>query len=163
MENNNWLKFISIAMGVLLVVSLIMNNSMAKKVTLLENRIEEIIGLQYSISSNLDNQTNHITNVLQEIWEQNTWLGHVEMVDIRSTEHGEEAIIEWQVRELGLDSEVYFHYVFGNGDNFNTVHAELKQDGLFQVAIPFELEVEPNWMVSLYADEENSTTNVQEE
>jgi hypothetical protein len=82
------------------------------------------------------------------------------MMDVNTTElereKGEETF-KWQVKEIQKDSEVVFNYAYGDSEDYIAVTAEELKQGLFQVKILLDVELEPQWEVGLISS--NSHTH----
>ncbi|MCF6409585.1 hypothetical protein [Pseudalkalibacillus salsuginis] len=126
-----------------------MNFKLFSKMDQLENQLNNVSYVQQDIISNVNGQTGHIENVLNGIKEEQSWISRINMdVNTYEIEDGQaEATFEWQVKELQSDSEVVFHYAYGDREDFTTIPAEEGQQGLFQVKVPVEVDVGPQWEV----------------
>lgn len=133
------------------MVSLIVNFTLFSKLGHVEYQLNSVINTQHGIMSDVNDQTSHIQNVLNDIKEQQSWISPIRM-DVNSTDikGGQaEATFEWQVKELQKDSEVVFHYAVGGSENFTSIPVEKAQQGMFRVKVPFDVKVEPKWDVGI--------------
>ncbi|WP_349409959.1 hypothetical protein [Pseudalkalibacillus sp. SCS-8] len=146
---------------VALVVSLIMNFQLISKLGDVENQLNSVTNWQHRLKSDLDDQRVHIDHVLDDIREQQSWISPIKMdVNPKDLEDGKaEATFEWQVKELQKDSEVVFHYTYGDNEDYTSVPVKETQQGMFQVDVPFEVNVEPEWFVHITATRNSQETS----
>ncbi len=151
MEREKQIKIFVVFVVGALVVSLIMNFTLFSKLGQLENQVNSISNIQYNISDNVNHQADHILGVLDEMKAEQSWITPIRM-DLDPNEvvgDQAEATFEWQVKELQKDSEVVFHYTYGDNEKFKALPAEEIQPGMFRVKVPFEVSVEPRWNVNV--------------
>lgn len=69
---------------------------------------------------------------MNQFKEEQSWISRIAMIfDPREAEDGEAtATFEWQVKELQINSEVTFNYVYGDGEDFIALPAKELQNGL---------------------------------
>ncbi|WP_246943624.1 hypothetical protein [Bacillus pinisoli] len=142
-QQNRFNNFIIIVLS----ISIIMNFTLLTKVNHIENEVLNISHEQQYLSENVNNQSNQIHHSLNEFFAKQSWMGPITM-NTDSKELDVEkpvATFEWQVKELQPDSNVIFHYAYGESDNFIELPAEELQQGLFQVKVPVEAKLEPQW------------------
>lgn len=97
--------------------------------------------------SSVDSQTSHIQNVMNEFKREQSWMSRINM-DVDAKENGKaEVNFEWQIKELHMNSEVVFNYKIGEAEEYRTVPAVEKQNGLFHVTVPVYVDLEPVWEV----------------
>ena len=58
-------------------------------------------------------------------------------------------MLNWQIKDFVEGAEVVFHYRQNENGEFETVPAQNKGDGFFEVEIPFEIRVEPYWEIGV--------------
>ncbi|WP_047985518.1 hypothetical protein [Ornithinibacillus californiensis] len=141
--------YFSIFVGGALIVCLFLIMTVSSKLTYMEGRMQELISMQHDMRSIVSDQNSTVQNALTEFYEQQSWLGRMEM-DVKPIDSQNiEAIFEWQVKELQSDSEVIFNYTIGENEDYTAIPAEEFQQGLYQVVIPFELDMKPYWSVAV--------------
>ncbi|SHG82779.1 hypothetical protein [Ornithinibacillus halophilus] len=147
MNNEKYLKYISIFVGVALVISLIMNVTLISKVDELQFRMDQLSTTQHDIMNNVHTQTGQIESALAEFKEEQSWISPIQFNFNKENEEDgtTEAKFEWQIKELEEDSEVVFHYAFGDEEEFTDIPVEAIEQGLYQVTVPLKLDVEPQW------------------
>jgi hypothetical protein len=151
LNSDKYKKIFSLFVTAALITSLIMNFTLLNRLNQLENQIYDLSNNQHNIINNINGQTGHIQSVMNDMKEQQSWISTINMeVDTKDLVDGQaEVTFEWQVKELQNDSEVVFNYVYGNSEEYTAIPAEEVQQGLFQVKIPIEVEIEPFWDVSI--------------
>lgn len=147
MIGDKFLKQFSIFLGLVVIISLVINFILLSKINQLTLDISNIWSEQQNISSNVNNQADHIESVLNDINEQQSWISAINMdIDTKNIKRGQAGVtFEWQVKELQRDSKVVFNYMYGDGEDYVAVPAKEIQQGLFQVKIPFEVKLGPQW------------------
>ncbi len=165
MASEKYSKWFRVFVVIALVVSVGMNMSFLSKLNWLENEINVVSSNQHSIMNQINNQTHHIQDVMNDIKNEQSWISTINMdVDPNAINDGQaEVTFSWQVKELHKDSEVIFNYVYGNRVDYITVPAEELQQGMFQVKVPFKLEMEPQWEVGLTNETQHESTKVEME
>ncbi len=126
------------------------------KINGLENQVNYLADSQYQITDNISNQTNNINHILNDFKEEQSWISAITM-DINTDELKDEktkASFQWQVKELHEDAEVIFHYAFGNTETYEDIPAEQAETGIFNVQVPFDLDLEPQWEIMSYGEEQ---------
>jgi hypothetical protein len=161
-ENNNYQKYFQLFIAIALVVSLIMNYNLFSRLDFVENQLNNVYNNQHNIISNVNSQAGQVQNIMNEMKEEQSWISRINMeFDPSKVSVGHAAAtFEWQVKELQTNSEVMFHYVYGDSENYVSVRAEELQGGLFQVKIPIEVELEPFWEVGVIT---TTSSNMHEE
>ncbi|MBB6452558.1 hypothetical protein HNQ94_001003 [Salirhabdus euzebyi] len=168
MNNDQAIKIFRIFVSVTIVISLIVNFTLLVKVNQLEDEVNHVSYYQHDLMNNVNNQTGHMQTVLSEFKEEQSWISRINMdVNTNKIEDGEvQATFKWQVKELQTDSEVVFHYTYGNSDDYIEVPAKKIQQGLFEVNVPFEVGLEPQWeimnMTNSNAEQEMSKQAMEE-
>ncbi|WLD93999.1 hypothetical protein [Alkalihalobacillus sp. AL-G] len=159
MHSDKYLKIFRIFVALALVISLVLNFTFLSRLNQLEHQVNTVFNNQHNIISDVNGQTSHIQNVLNDIKEEQSWISGIDLdVNTNDFEDGQaEATFEWQVKELQNDSEVVFNYAYGDdSEEYTTLPAKELQQGLFQVKVPFEVDVEPLWEVSLETPDSNT-------
>ncbi|MGM7700532.1 hypothetical protein ACSVDE_02340 [Pseudalkalibacillus sp. Hm43] len=149
MEREKQIKIFVVFVVGALVVSLIMNFTLFSKINQVENQVNSISNMQYNISDNVNDQAYQIIGVLDEMQAEQSWITPIRM-DLDPNEvvgDQAEATFQWQVKELQKDSEVVFHYTYGDDEKYKALPAEETQQGLFQVKVPIKLDMGPMWHV----------------
>ncbi|WP_456276293.1 hypothetical protein [Bacillus sp. AK128] len=147
-----------------LLVSIIININLLSKVGQLENEVYLLSQNQHNILSNVSNQSNQVQRTLDEFINEQSWISSFKM-DINHVEANQsELAIQWQVKELQSESEVLFNYVYGEKEeNYKVLPAEEIQQGLFQVKIPVEFDIEPQWEVGMISNSDMDNQSKMEE
>jgi len=150
-------KYFKIFVVLALITSLGMKVAMVSRLNQIESQVTSISNTQHNILSNVDGQTSHIQSVLNDMKEEQSWISSINMdVNPTNLEEGQlEVTFEWQVKELHSDSEVIFNYVYGDSKEYIEIPAEEIQQGLFQVKIPVEVEMEPQWEIGMISGPSN--------
>lgn len=163
------MKYLKEIAVVLLVASLVMNIFLLSKLTTIEDSVNSITQYQMDIMSNVNEQTNNVTTILEDFKREQSWISTVQW-DIReqNLENGEAQLrFEWQLKELGKDSLVYFHYKYGESTEYQSIPATQTGDGLFDAIVPINIKLEPEWFVYTSISENNhieeESMNVHEE
>lgn len=127
------------------------NFSLISKIDGLNNQLQEVSNQQHHILSNVNGQTSQVQAILTEMKEEQSWLGAIQMdVQPNKITNGQaEVTFTWQVKEWQHDSEVMFHYQYGNEKDFTRLPAEKRGEGLFEVTFPIEVTLEPIWNVGI--------------
>ncbi|MDQ0254819.1 hypothetical protein J2S74_002198 [Evansella vedderi] len=144
------MKNFQIIVTVALSIILIMNYNLTTRVKELENQLVHISLDQHQIINTVHGQTSNIQNIINDIREEQSWISHIN-IDVETLSTEEQQILgkfEWQIKELPSNAEVVFNYSVGNNGYYTTIPAEEIQNGLFQVLIPFETDLEPRWHMS---------------
>jgi hypothetical protein len=160
LNSDKYKKLFRIFVTAALLISLIMNFTLLSKIDQLENEVNNVSQNQHHIISNVDSQTNQIHHALNEFKREQSWISTVIMdINTNNLKAGKaEAIFDWQVKELHNDSEVMFNYAYGESEDFKSIPAKELQKGIFQVNLPIEFELEPEWQVGVI-----TSSNIQEE
>lgn len=97
-----------------------MNFTLLSRLDEVEDQLNFVSNNQHNIMNNVNNQTSHIQDVLNDIKEEQSWISTIKMdVNTKELEAGKaEATFEWQVKELQNGSEVVFNYVYGNKEDY---------------------------------------------
>ncbi|ADU32093.1 hypothetical protein [Evansella cellulosilytica] len=158
--SRNWRIFIAAA----LAASLFMNILLFSKLERMEQEISHVVSYQHSIRSSVDDQADHIYSVMNQMQEDQSWLTPVSMdIDTTHMQSGQAAVkFEWQIKELPTDAHVVFNYALGSSETFTEVAVEEIKNGLFQVSIPFEANLKPDWYVTTHFSDGNSSASYDE-
>jgi hypothetical protein len=134
-----------------LVGSLVLNFTLVSKMNQLEGQVSNISNFQHDITSSIDGQATQVYSALEEFKNEQSWISRITMnIDNDAVTNGQaNAIFNWQVKELQKNSEVVFHYAFGESEEYQALPANEMQNGLFQVQVPFRFDNEPQWHVGL--------------
>lgn len=126
-----------------------MNFRLMAKVNQVENRVNNLNNYQQQILNTVNGQVNQIQNVMNDIRREQSWISSINMdVKVNDTKVGKaNANFEWQIKELHANSDVNFHYTFGDSEDYQTVPAKQLENGLFQVSIPVEIDMKPQWEI----------------
>ncbi|MUK88946.1 hypothetical protein GMD78_11125 [Ornithinibacillus sp. L9] len=143
----NFMIFVSMTLG----ISLIVNVTLLFKINDIENQVNDIFHMQHTINGNVNNQSSNIQNVVNDFKEEQRLISRaiMEINTNDSTGGTVEGSFEWQVKELHSDSEVLFHYTYGEREDYTAIPADEIEQGLFQVTIPLEIDLVPQWEVAL--------------
>ena len=145
------MKYFKIIVVVALVISLIINVRVLSKMGDLENRVNSISNSQMDIKRSVDHQSSYFNNILHEFKREQSWISAIGMdIDTEKLSKGQPTIhFNWQIKELLRDSEVHFHYKFGEGEQYETVPAVDVGDGLFEANITIDVSLEPQWYTNI--------------
>ncbi|WP_202080432.1 hypothetical protein [Caldalkalibacillus salinus] len=165
MESNKYIKPFMIFVSAALVVSLIVNFNLLSRVGEIENSVYSLSNNQHNMITDINGQSGQIRHVLNEFKEEQSWLGQIERnVNMDAIDQGQVALsYTWQVKELQPGSEVVFHYAYGQSDEFTSLPAEELQQGLFQVNLPLEVDMEPRWEIYQYTVNRSDQSHAVEE
>ncbi|MCD8510051.1 MAG: hypothetical protein LRY73_09405 [Bacillus sp. (in: Bacteria)] len=149
------MKGYQVFVGIALIILLITNLSLSLKMNHFENRLNNLSHDQQQVMSSVNNQTNHIQTVMNDILEEQSWITPIRFdVEANSAQSNEViTTFEWQIKELPQNAEVFFNYTYADEEDYTTVPAKEVKNGLFQVKIPFELDLEPTWNISRSASQ----------
>lgn len=141
-----------------------MNFNLFSRLDQLEHELNTISHNQHNIINNVNSQSSHVQHILNEFIKEQSWITPVTMnVKTSDLEKGQaELTFEWQVKELQSGADVVFHYVYGEGE-YTSIPAEELQQGLFQVKVPVEIELVPQWEVGFIVSNTHEETKVEEE
>lgn len=147
MGEGSGLKIFRIFVVFALVVSLYLNYHLSVKMKELEHTLSNISADYSHILHSVNGQTYHLEEVLREIQEEQSWIGPVEVrVDRQKNDmHNVVANFLWQVKEYPDNAQVTFHYSLDNKDSFLTLTPEEVDTGVFQVVVPIEIDLMPQW------------------
>ncbi|WP_156204639.1 hypothetical protein [Candidatus Syntrophocurvum alkaliphilum] len=137
---------------------------MLSKLNDLENRVKSISSNQNQVLHSVNSQTSHLSNIINDMRKEQSWISPITISDIDTNmEKGEANVtFEWQIRELKDGSTVVFNYKYGNEEEYNTINAVEKVNGLFQATVPpIEIVLEPEFIVNLI--ESHRSGNVKNE
>ncbi|WP_100407527.1 hypothetical protein [Bacillus solitudinis] len=164
MDKDKYIKPFRIFVTVALVMSVSMNFTLLSRLDQVEYQMNVLTSNQHNLTNEVNGQTNHIQNVMNDIMKEQSWISAINMdVNTKELEGGQaEATFEWQVKELQSDSEVVFNYLYGDSEEYTALKAEELQQGLFQVKVPFEVDLEPQWEVGLSTSNSNSQQESEE-
>ncbi len=142
---------------IMLGISLIFNYFIFEKVENLQNDINYLQSNWDSLDSSVDRVNNRITHAMTEFEKEQRWISPViQEVESRKIK------LSWQVKDYIEDTPVYFYYRLPNENTFTEVLAKPSGGGGFMVGIPFKMEPEPQWYVSI-SYEDNRSMSVQHE
>lgn len=146
------MKYIKVFVVAVLVISLFMNVRLLSRMENLENSVNNINHYQSQLMNSVNNQSSSIYNAMEEFKREQSWISPIHMdVDTENLEKGQTTLrFEWQIKELMKNSEVVFHYKYGEaGEEYSSVQAVEKESGLFEVSVPVEIILKPEWHVSV--------------
>lgn len=149
------MKYVKAFIVLALVVSMGMNFTLMKKLDEVEHRVISVTNYQQQMMDRVNSQTNHIENVMNEIKREQSWISSIN-TDVTIKETKAEITFDWQIKELHENSSVEFHYSFGDDEEYITIPAVEKKNGLFEVAITKEVTAEPEWFIdyTAFSDQE---------
>jgi hypothetical protein len=155
------MKYFSVIVTIILLISLIMNFTLSSKVQQVENQLVNISNNQQQILSSVNSQVDNIRFVMNDIQKQQSWISEITM-DVNSNDMPNDqmtAQFNWQVKDQSSNSKskVMFHYALGGKDSFTSIAADDLQNGLYQVEIPLNIHLEPQWEIFLREQETEST------
>jgi len=130
-----------------LCISLFFNYKLFTMLNNLDNKINNINSYQQDVIRTVNSQIGSISNTINKIKEEQSWLSNVEVDTLfHETEKNKvDVSFQWQVKELENNSEVIFNYSLGEKEEYIPIKAEDKGNGFFQVVVPIEVTMEPNW------------------
>ena len=135
----------------ILVIVLIINISLLWKVGDLINQVQNLRFNYNSLQSSINSISGNVNSSLDRFTREQSWITPVRVDDGKTRVDGENglAVLNWQVKDFKEGAEVVFHYRQKEGGEFETVPAQNKGDGFFEVEIPFEIRVEPYWEIGV--------------
>ncbi|OIJ15247.1 hypothetical protein BKP35_05205 [Anaerobacillus arseniciselenatis] len=159
------MKHFKIIVVVALMISLIINVRVLSKMGDLENRVNSISNSQIDIKRSVDHQSSHFNNTLQEFKREQSWISAIGTdIDTEKLDNGQPTIhFNWQVKELLRDSEVNFHYKFGEDEHYERVPAVDVGDGLFEASISVDIPLEPQWFTNVSRSRAKSANEMEVE
>jgi hypothetical protein len=152
------MKYFSVIATIILLISLIMNFTLSSKVGQVENQLINLSNNQQQILSSVNSQVDNIRFVMNDIQKQQSWISEITM-DVNSKDLQNEEMMaqfNWQIKDRSSKSKVMFHYALGGKDTFTSIAADDLQNGLYQVEIPLNLHLEPQWEIFLREQETES-------
>lgn len=145
MKEKKLIKYACIFVASALFISLFLNIYLLTKVNELGNKIGLVKSDQRYMSSEIENQTSEIMSLLEDIQQQQSWLGNVDTEVIFTSAGNGELRFTWLVKELADESDVRFHYALKEGDQFTSIPATEREQGLYEATIPLEEGMGPIW------------------
>lgn len=148
-------------LSIIVIVLLIMNFITFIKLGDLNNQIENLKYGQNQIQSSIGGISGNVNNTLNRFTREQTWITQVQANEGKTKIEDEKitAVLNWQIKEYQKGAEVVFNYRQRDTEEFIAIPAESIGDGLFEVVIPFEVEVEPFWEIGVsHSSEKNSIT-----
>jgi len=130
-----------------LCASLLSNYVLVRRLDVMDNKINNISNYQHQVISTVNSQVGNITNAINKIKEDQSWLSAVNVDTVINGSDKNKAIVnfEWQVKELENNSEVLFNYKKNDEQEYKSIKVEDKGNGFFRVVMPVEIHPEPNW------------------
>jgi hypothetical protein len=155
-----WL-FILIA----LAVSMVINVMVISKITSMEEDIRFLTDNQSMISNNVNSQSDVIRQELEHFIEEQSWISPITMeTNEKQLANGStDVTFSWQLKEFHQDAKVMFHYKYGEANEFTEIPANEEETGMFQVQIPVEMDLKPEWKVSISESKVSSQSSSQVE
>jgi hypothetical protein len=135
----------------LLVVSLVINARLLSRLSNLEDQVDSIYYSQSDISSTVEHQASNFYGILEEFKREQSWISPVRMeVGNKNLGSGQMQLnFNWQIRELVTNSEVAFYYKLGEAPKYSSAPAVEIGKGLFEVSIPLDFQLEPEWYTAV--------------
>ncbi|QGH33721.1 hypothetical protein GI584_06685 [Gracilibacillus salitolerans] len=165
MEKDRYIKGFRLFILIALIISLFLNVMMFSKINKVEDDILILTDNQSMLSNNVNSQSGMIRQELDQFIEQQSWISPITMeTDEKQLANGSmDVIFSWQLKEFHQDAEVMFHYKYGEANEFTEIPANEETEGMFQVQIPVEMELKPEWQVSVHESSGNSNSSSQVE
>ncbi|MFN7249619.1 MAG: hypothetical protein ACK4M9_02410 [Anaerobacillus sp.] len=154
------MKFFKMIIVGLLVISLLINARLLLRFSDFENQVNSIYYSQNDIRSTVEDQASNFYGILEEFKREQSWISPVRMeVGNKNLGSGQMQLnFNWQIRELVTNSEVVFHYKLGEDPKYSSAPAVEIGKGLFEVSIPFDFQLEPEWYTAVSV---GSSTNME--
>ncbi len=142
------MKYIKIVVVAVLAISLLINISLMLSMSEMKNRVDQISNNQMQLMNNISSQTNTVSMMLDDFKREQSWITPIRMDMKGGDPAGGSAVVnfEWQIKELPQNADVVFHYKIGEEQEYRSVPATAAQEGLFQVSLPIDVEIEPEWL-----------------
>ncbi|MGP4039799.1 hypothetical protein ACTWP4_07845 [Gracilibacillus sp. D59] len=158
MEKDQYIKGFRLFILIALIISLIINVMMFSKIKNVEEEIRYLTENQTMLSNSVNSQSGMIQQELDQFIEEQSWISPVTMeTDKKQLANGSTDItFAWQLKVFHKDSEVMFHYKYGKTEEFIEIPANEETEGMFQVQVPVEMELKPEWQVNVHASSGNS-------
>jgi len=123
----------------------------------MDNKISNVSNNQHQVINTVNSQVGNITNAINKIKEEQSWLSQVNVETIfdDTDKTKAEVSFEWQVKELENNSEVLFNYNMGDNKKYIPIKAQSKGNGFFRVVVPVKVKPEPNWNVQITSSNMN--------
>ncbi len=136
--------------AVIVAISLVLNIFLVSKIMRVEEQVNQLSHEQYSMINRIENQSSNIGYMLDEFKREQSWISSIRMdIDTEGLPEKPAALdFEWQVKELMVNSEVFFHYKYGLEKEYRKVAAIDQGNGLFKAKIAMNLPLEPEWHTS---------------
>ncbi|SFL57640.1 hypothetical protein SAMN04487943_102290 [Gracilibacillus orientalis] len=166
MEKERYIKGFQLFILIVLIVSLFMNIMMFSNMKNVEEDIRILTDNQRMLSNNVNNQSDIIRQELDDFIKEQSWISPITMeTDKKQVEENgsTDATFSWQLKDFHQDAEVMFHYKYGGTDEFTEIPANEESEGMFQVHVPVEMGLKPEWQVSVSESSGNSNSSSQVE
>ncbi len=143
-----------------LCASLLFNFLLLTRIDTVDNMIKDFSNSQRQIINTVNSQISQINNAVNKIKEDQSWLSAINVrTEIDELDKSKAMVnFEWQIKELQNDSEVVFNYKRSEEKEYTSIKAVDTGSGLFRVAIPIEVNLEPIWN-SYMVNKVNDTSN----
>ncbi|WP_042149803.1 hypothetical protein [Paucisalibacillus sp. EB02] len=109
--------FVVAALAICLISIFVLTN----KVSNLENRMSEMVGLQHNVLNNVDSQSHSIRSALEDFQKQQNWLGEVDVIE-------EVYLLEYSGQKLINEVELDWHDGTENTSIFRIEDVEKRDD-----------------------------------
>jgi hypothetical protein len=152
------MKYFSVIVTIILLISLIMNFTLSSKVGQVENHLINLSNNQQQILSSVNSQVDNIRFVMNDIQKQQSWVSEITM-DVSSKDFPNDKMVaqfNWQIKERSSKSKVMFHYALGEKDTFTSIEVDDLQNGLYHVEVPLNVNLEPQWEIFLREQDSES-------
>jgi hypothetical protein len=152
------MKYFSVIVTIILLISLIMNFTLSSKVGQVENHLINLSNNQQQILSSVNSQVDNIRFVMNDIQKQQSWVSEITM-DVSSKDLPNDKMVaqfNWQIKERSSKSKVMFHYALGEKDTFTSIEVDDLQNGLYHVEVPLNVNLEPQWEIFLREQDSES-------
>jgi hypothetical protein len=153
------MKYFKVIVVGLLVISLLINARLLSRFSDLENQVNSIYYSQSDIRSSVDHQASNFYGILEDFKREQSWISAIRMeMGTKNPKSGKIQLnFNWQIKELVTNSEVVFHYKLGEDPSYSSVPAVEIANGLFEVNIPFDYQLEPEWYTAVSMGRSTST------
>jgi hypothetical protein len=152
------MRYFSVIVTIILLISLIMNFTLSSKVGRVENQLINLSNNQQHILSSVNSQVDNIRFVMNDIQKQQSWISEITM-DVSSKDLPNDEMVaqfNWQIKDRSSKSKVMFHFALGGKATFTSIEADDLQNGLYHVEIPLSVNLEPQWEIFLREQETES-------
>jgi hypothetical protein len=153
------MKYFNVMVALALLISLIMNFTLSSKLDHVENQLTNLSYNQQEVLSSVNGQVDQIRHVMNDIQKQQSWISEITMEFKQdSLKSGKvTADFKWQLKEQHDNSNVVFHYAYGENDEYTSIPLEETQNGLYQVKVPLMIKIEPYWQVNYMSSDSEDT------